>query len=65
MSYMTLMAECYLCQTVFSSNPNLVPSVANQPICETCMERVQEARKAQGMKPFPVPAGAYEPEEVG
>jgi hypothetical protein len=62
--YMTMMADCFLCGKLFSSNPNKVPSVQNQPICESCMVRVQEARKAQGMKPFPVPPGAYEAEEV-
>lgn len=61
--YMSIIANCFLCNRVFSSNPHKVPSVDNQPICESCMVRVQEARKRQGMPPFPVPDGAYEPAE--
>ena len=63
MGYMSLIAPCFLCRKVFASNPNKVPSVKNEPICEDCIERVQEARKRQGMRPFPVPPGAYEPAE--
>jgi len=60
MPYMSVIAPCFLCGVVFASNPSKVPSVDNQPICESCMERVQEARKRQGMRPFPVPPGAYD-----
>lgn len=60
MAWMSVIANCFLCDRVFASNPSKVPSVKNQPICESCLELVQEARKARGMDPFPVPAGAYD-----
>lgn len=63
-AYVSLIASCFLCDRVFSSNPHKVPSVDNQPICELCIERVQEARERQGLPPFPVPPGAYVEELV-
>lgn len=64
MSYMMLTAPCHVCRRPFMSNPDRVPSVNNEPICEGCMVLVNEARVKAGMEPFPVPADAYEPQEV-
>ncbi len=62
--YMMLHADCFLCHRLFSSNPNRVPSVNNEPICRECIEAVNRARKAKGIPAFPVPSDAYDPAEA-
>jgi hypothetical protein len=66
-----IVGECYLCGRVFTFNPHRVPSYdpslddpskrpGRQPICETCIERVNAARSARGLDPWPVYADSYE-----
>lgn len=62
--YMTLVADCFGCGQLFTSNPNLVPSYQNQPICRNCIERANRERARNGLPLWPIPDGAYEPEET-
>lgn len=64
MSYLALIAPCFACRRVFASNPDLVPSYENQPICEACITQVNANRAASGLPQWPVLPGAYEAEEV-
>jgi hypothetical protein len=68
MGYMFAMGICCGCHQPFSFNPELVPSVRingmKEPICQTCVERVNPVRQQNGLEPIrPLPR-AYEPEEV-
>jgi len=59
--YYTLYAPCFVCNEVFSSNPNTVPSLNNQPICRKCIKAVNAKRREVGKPEWPVAADAYEP----
>jgi hypothetical protein len=63
MSYMSLVAPCGNCGTIFSSNPSLVPSINNTPICKACIEVANPQREALGLAPFRYHPDAYEPKE--
>jgi hypothetical protein len=64
MGYMFCMGLCVGCQTPFTFNPDLVPSVRVngilEPICQTCVDNVNPRRIANGLEPIQVPPGAYE-----
>lgn len=65
--YMICSGACIACGIVFSFNPNRVPSSSaitgeREPICRTCMDRINDARVAQGLAPFEILPGAYEAE---
>lgn len=64
MGYMSLLAPCFVCKRLFNSNPSLVPSYQNNPICKGCIERVNRERETKGLALWPVLPGAYEAEEV-
>lgn len=64
MGYMALIAPCLACGQTFSSNPNFVPSLNNNPVCRPCMDRVNERRRTMGLPPHPIHPEAYQPEEV-
>jgi hypothetical protein len=68
MGYMVVMAECFGCKTLFTFNAERVPSVVvdgrREPICRTCVARVNPTRKANGLPVIRVDPMAYEPEEV-
>lgn len=64
MAYMSLVALCFGCGTVFSCNPETVPSYQEQPICEECIRLVNRKRKKAGLPEWPVAANAYEAAEV-
>lgn len=68
MAFMSCMGPCVGCRQVFSFNPDRVPSIrvdgVRQPVCADCMVRVNIERKAAGLEPFSIPAGAYDAEEV-
>jgi hypothetical protein len=63
--YVFVMGPCCGCQQPFTFNPNLVPSVriegVRQPICQSCVTRVNPQRVANGLEPIKVLPGAYEP----
>jgi hypothetical protein len=68
MAYMSCMGPCGACGTVFSFNPDRVPSfrfrTEKEPICFDCMAAINAKRREHGLDPFPVLAGAYDVEEV-
>lgn len=63
MGHLYLVAPCFACGEVFASNPDLVPSYQNQPICAACVEAVNPQRVANGLDPIVIRPGAYEPTE--
>lgn len=56
---------CFGCKRLFSFNPHRVPSIpikgVREPICLSCVERVNPRRKALGLQPIVPLPGAYEP----
>lgn len=67
--YMMAMAPCYGCGQVFGFHPDLVPSVTDdngirQPVCRSCVDRVNPRRAANGLPPIVPLPGAYEPSEA-
>ena len=64
MGYMTAMGQCWGCRNLFSFNPDCVPAYRGEPICEYCMQDINEKRKANGLEPFHVHPDAYEPAET-
>jgi hypothetical protein len=59
-------SACLACGEIFSYNPVHVPSSSavtgeREPICRTCMARINEKRKGMGMSPFGIHPQAYEP----
>ena len=65
MGFYSLVAPWFACKTVFSSNPNRVASFRNEPICATCIAKVNAEREKKGLPLWPVPADAYAPAEEG
>jgi hypothetical protein len=59
--------ECVGCRRLFAFNPDLVPSIrvngTREPICQTCVDRVNPQRIANGLQPIVPLPGAYEAEE--
>lgn len=64
MGFMALFAPCFACKRVFTSNPNTVPSYNGEPVCHSCMTRVNEKRIERGLDPFPIASDAYEAAEA-
>lgn len=59
-----MMALCYGCHVPFMSNPERVPSFRGEPLCRSCIARLNELRIERGLEPFAVAPDAYEPVEV-
>jgi hypothetical protein len=69
MAWRIAYSPCICCGIFFSYNPDRVPSTRaitgdREPVCETCMHRINERRRASGAEPFAILPGAYEPGEV-
>lgn len=68
MGFMFVIGNCFGCGTRFSFNADKVPSIPingkREPICETCVERANPQRVANGLAPIVPLPGAYEPAEV-
>lgn len=64
MAYMWILASCFVCRAPFQSNASSVPSHENNPICESCINRINALRRTNGLPEWPVPPDAYEPQEV-
>ena len=79
MTFMYCSSQCLLCDQVFSYNPDQVPSIrakrinnrwvadatgSREPICKSCIAKVNEDRAKIGNRPFDVLAEAYEAQEV-
>jgi len=64
MGYVTAMAPCIGCGALFSFNPVRVPSLfvngQREPICRSCVDRVNPGRKANGLAPIVPHHDAYE-----
>lgn len=65
MGYVTAMSPCIGCRRVFSYNPMRVPSCSavtgkREPICATCVDRVNPMRIANGLEPIVPHPDAYE-----
>jgi hypothetical protein len=73
---MSAYSACINCGVPFFYNPERVPSIRvdehgrpsptgrREPVCQTCMDAANARRVAAGLPPFPIPAGAYDAEEV-
>lgn len=56
-----LTAPCFACRKPVTCNPTCVPSMNNTPLCEECVERINEKRKELGLQEWKIPEGAYQP----
>jgi hypothetical protein len=68
--YVAAMSACIGCNRLFSYNPLLVPSCSavtgkREPICQSCVDRVNPMRIANGLDPIVPLPGAYEACEEG
>jgi len=65
MGYAFCTSPCFGCGQLFSYNPMRVPSCrvngVREPICLTCVHRVNPRRIANGLEPIVPLPGAYEP----
>jgi hypothetical protein len=66
MGYAIAMSNCIGCGRLFSYNPARVPSLRTvagirEPVCLTCVARVNPMRKKNGLPPIVPLPGAYEP----
>lgn len=65
--YEMVIGYCFGCKNMFTFNAERVPSIpingVREPVCETCVQRVNPMRIANGLDPIIVLPGAYEPEE--
>ena len=66
MGYAFATSACIGCGRVFSYNPMRVPSLRTvagirEPVCLTCVERVNPRRIANGLPPIVPLPDAYEP----
>lgn len=64
MGYVLAHGYCVGCEQLFSFNPVRVPSLAvngqREPVCQTCVARVNPMRKKNGLPPIEPLPGAYE-----
>ena len=67
--YVFVTSECYCCHNLMAYNPHKVPSIRingiREPVCRSCIERVNPMRVKNGLAPIEILPGAYEsiPEE--
>lgn len=65
MGYYQAMSACIGCSRIFTYNPMRVPSIringVREPICQSCVDRVNPKREANGLGPIVPLPGAYEP----
>lgn len=80
MGFALAIGNCVVCTKIFDFNPHLVPSLrgnlsaegklqldpdgARLPICNSCMQIINEELERHGIEPFRIPPGAYEAEEI-
>lgn len=63
--YMIALGPCICCRRVFHFNPARVPSTTaingeREPVCASCMQRINERRATIGLPPFEILPDAYE-----
>jgi len=65
MEYILCLGPCIGCGTLFTFNPERVPSIridgVRQPICRACFERRQAHRRANNLPVETLLPGAYDP----
>jgi hypothetical protein len=66
--FMFCVGACISCGSVFSFNPDRVPSSSaltgvREPICQDCMARINQVRAGNGLPAFEILPDAYEPVE--
>ena len=66
MAFAFMHGTCFVCSRFVSFHPHKVPSVRDkhnerQPVCEACVLNANHKAKSEGMAPFVIPSGAYEP----
>lgn len=59
MGYVTFTGVCCCCNKIFSFHPNKVPSFKGEPICKTCVEKINIKRKENKLPPITILPGAY------
>lgn len=63
MGFVLCFGTCISCRRLFYFNPVKVPSFRvngiKEPICELCMNRVNDYREKHGMEHFKIPYDAY------
>lgn len=68
MGGMSVFGACWACNRIFAFNPERVPCFpvegVREPICADCMAAANEARVANGLEPWVILPGAYEPPEA-
>ena len=76
MAYVFCHGQFFSCKNLFGFNPELVPSIrvnsqgqadpngSKEPICASCIARVNPKRIANGLEPIHILPGAYDPQEV-
>lgn len=64
MGYAMAYSPCFGCNRVFGYNPVSVPSInfdgTKEPICRSCVERVNPMREKNGLPPIAPLPDAYE-----
>jgi hypothetical protein len=64
MGYAFATSACIGCGRIFSYNPMRVPSItvngSREPICQTCVDRVNPMRKTNGLDPIVPFPDAYD-----
>jgi len=64
-AWVTMIGSCFGCSRPFSFNPMRVPSIRvdgdRKPVCQSCINRANALRKAQGLPQHEVHPDAYEP----
>lgn len=56
---------CALCGIVFRFNPRKVPTIrigeGREPLCRSCVERINQERVKHNLDPYPISEDAYWP----
>jgi hypothetical protein len=66
MGWAMAFSPCCVCERCFGYNPRAVPSTSavtgtKEPVCEPCMDRVNERRRSLGIEPVTIMRDAYAP----
>ncbi len=69
MGYAIVTSTCFGCKGVFSYNPHRVPSISiegvREPVCLSCVEKVNPVREANGLALISLHPEAYQPIHEG
>lgn len=63
MGFVFCVGTCFGCKGPMTFNPNLVPSISingvKEPICKTCVDKVNPVRIKNGLEPIVLHPDAY------